>query len=95
MSVLLASGMSAPPVTKAARVAELRRRWAEATRHLRWDEANELWQELMLEWLKPTVVNQHYWNSLVRRRMDALERKEQRVAIDDAEWDIRHEDWTR
>ena len=66
MSVLLTSGMTAPPVTKAARVAELRRRWADATRHLRWDEADELWQELMPEWLKPTAVNQRYWNRPTR-----------------------------
>ena len=65
MSVLLAEGMTAPVLTKAARVAELRRRWADATRHMRWDEANQLWQELMLEWLKPTAVNQRYWNDLV------------------------------
>ena len=92
MSVLLTSGMSAPPVTKAARVAELRRRWADATRHQRWDEANQLWQELMLEWLKPTAVNQRYWNDLVSRRMAVLERRDQRSTVSDIEWDRRHED---
>ena len=75
--------------------ATIMRRWADATRHMRWAEANELWRELMTEWLKPTAVNQRYWNELVRRRMAALERREQRLAIDDAEWDIRREDVTR
>ena len=92
MSVLLTAGMSAPPVTKAARVAELRRRWADATRHMRWDEANQLWQELMLEWLKPTAVNQRYWNNLLDRRMAVLERKEQRNTISDDEFDKTHGD---
>ena len=92
MSVLLTSGMSAPTVTKAARVAELRRRWADATRHMRWDEANQLWQELMLEWLKPTAVNQRYWNDLLDRRMAVLERREQRSTISDDECDNTHED---
>ena len=92
MSVLLTSGMTAPTLTKAARVAELRRRWADATRHLRWDEANQLWQELMLEWLKPTAVNQRYWNDLLDRRMAVLERKEQRSTIDDTEFDQMHGD---
>lgn len=92
MSVLLTSGMTAPTLTKAARVAELRRRWATATRHMRWDEANLLWQELMLEWLKPTAVNQRYWNRLVDRRMAVLERREQRSAIDDTEFDQMHGD---
>ena len=63
ISVLLTSGMIAPTLTKAARVAALRRRWANATRHLRWHEANELWAELMTEWLKPTAINQSYWNA--------------------------------
>ena len=54
-------------------------RWADATRHLRWDEADELWRELMEEWLKPPVVDQRYWNDLLDRRMAALERKEQRA----------------
>ena len=36
----------------------LMRRWADATRHLRRDEADQLWQELMDEWLKPTVIDQ-------------------------------------
>jgi len=92
MSILLTSGMTAPTLTKAARVAELRRRWADATRHLRWDEANELWQELMLEWLTPTVVDQGYWNDLLDRRMAVLERREQRSTISDNEFDKFHGD---
>ena len=68
---------------------------ADATRHMRWDKANELWQELMLERLKPTAINQSYWNELVRRRMAALERKEQRAAISDIEWDNTHQDMNR
>ena len=75
--------------------AAVMRRWAEATRHMRWHEANQLWLELMTEWLKPLPPDQRYWNDLVRRRMAALERREQRLAIDDAEWDIRREDVTR
>ena len=70
-------------------------RWADATRHQRWDEARELWAQLMADWLKPPATNQRYWNRLIDRRMAALERTEQRRAIDDAEWDIRHEDWGR
>jgi hypothetical protein len=70
-------------------------RWADATRHMQWDDADNLWRELMTERLKPPATNQRYWNDLVRRRMAALERKEQRLAIDDAEWDIRREDVTR
>ena len=75
--------------------ATIMRRWADATRHMRWAEANELWRELMTEWLKPTAVNQRYWNDLVRRRMAALERKEQRAAISDIEWDNTHQDMNR
>ena len=70
-------------------------RWADATRNQRWDEADELWAQLIVDWLKPPVVNQRYWNNLLDRRMAVLERREQRVAIDDAEWDIRREDVTR
>jgi hypothetical protein len=95
MSVLLTSGMTAPTPTKAARVAALRRRWADATRHMRWDEANQLWQELMLEWLKPTAVNQRYWNDLLARRMAVLERREHRSTISDIEWDNTHQDMNR
>ena len=73
----------------------LMRRWANATRHLRWDEAEQLWRELMAEWLRPPVTDQGYWNNLLDRRMAVLERREQRAAIDDAEWDIRREDVTR
>jgi hypothetical protein len=73
----------------------LMRRWAEATRHLRWDEAEQLWRELMAEWLRPPVTDQGYWNRLLTRRMNAMERKEHRSAIDDAEWDSRHEDMGR
>ena len=75
--------------------AAIMRRWADATRHMRWHAANQLWLELMTEWLKPLPPDQRYWNDLVRRRMAALERREQRLAIDDAEWDIRREDVTR
>lgn len=75
--------------------AAIMRRWSDATRHMRWAEANELWRELMTEWLTPPVMDQDYWNRLLDRRMAVLERREQRNAIDDAEWDIRHEDWTR
>jgi len=70
-------------------------RWADATRHQRWEEANELWWLMMEDWLKPPATNQRYWNRLLDRRMAVLERKEQRLAIDDAEWDIRREDVTR
>ena len=75
--------------------ATIMRRWADATRHMRWDEANQLWQELMLEWLKPTAVNQRYWNNLLDRRMAALERREQRSMIDDDQWDHTHQDMNR
>ena len=54
-------------------------RWADATRHLRWDEAEQLWRELMAEWLKPPVTEQSYWNKLLDRRMAVLERREQRA----------------
>jgi hypothetical protein len=70
-------------------------RWATATRTQRWDEADKLWQLIVADWLEPPVLSQRYWNSLLDRRMAALERREQRRAIDDDEWDIRHEDWTR
>jgi len=68
------------------------RRWSDATRHMRWDEANLLWQELMLEWLRPPVIDQRYWNRLVDRRMAVLERKEQRSTISDNEFDKTHGD---
>jgi len=69
--------------------------WASATRRQQWAEADELWAQLIEQWLKPPVIDQRYWNRLLDRRMRALERKEQRLAIDDAEWDIRREDVTR
>ena len=75
--------------------AAIMRRWADATRHMQWDDADKLWQELMAEWLRPPVGNQQYWNRLLDRRMAALDRTEQRRAIDDTEWDIRREDVTR
>ena len=65
----------------------LMRRWADATRHLRWDEAEQLWRELMAEWLKPPVADQGYWNDLLDRRMAVLERKERRSTVSDNEWD--------
>jgi len=70
-------------------------RWADATRHLRWDEAEQLWRELMAEWLRPPVADQGYWNRLLARRMAALERKEQRKGIDDDQWDHTHQDMNR
>jgi len=71
------------------------RRWAEATRHMRWDEADQLWQELKVEWLKPTLIDQGYWNRLLDRRMAVLERKQQRSTITDDEWDSTHQDMGR
>ena len=73
-------------------IESLVRRWADATRHLRCDEANELWRELMVEWLKPTIINQRYWNDLLNRRMAVLERREQRSTISDNEFDNTHGD---
>ena len=70
----------------------LMRRWADATRNLRSDEANQLWQELVDEWLKPTLIDQGYWNRLLARRMAVLERKQQRSTVSDEEWDHLHED---
>ena len=70
----------------------LMRRWADATRHLRWDEAEQLWRELMAEWLTPPVADQGYWNDLLDRRMAVLERRERRSTISDNEWDRWHED---
>jgi len=70
-------------------------RWADATRHLRWDEAEQLWRELMAEWLRPPVTEQSYWNKLLDRRMAVLERKEERSAISDVEWDNTHQDMGR
>lgn len=89
MSVLLKSGLTAP------KIASIRERWADATRHMRADEANQLWQELMEEWLKPLLVDQGYWNTLLDRRMRVLERKAERRAINDDEWDRIHEDVNR
>jgi len=66
------------------------RRWADATRHLRWDEAEQLWRELMAEWLRPPVTDQGYWNDLLARRMAVLERKEQRSTVSDNEFDNTH-----
>jgi hypothetical protein len=79
----------------AVNAAQIKRRWATATRHMRWDEANKLWQELLLELLKPTAVNQRYWNDLLDRRMAVLERREQRRAVSDIEWDNTHQDMNR
>ena len=98
-----AQHLSAPPRHAALRHATqqlLMEQWADATRHQQWDKANRLWPlptgtVAPVTWLSPPVVNQRYWNDLVRRRMAALERREQRLAIDDAEWDIRREDVTR
>jgi hypothetical protein len=73
-------------------IESLVRRWADATRHLRCDEANQLWQELMVEWLKPTMINQGYWNDRLDRRMAVLERKERRSTISDDEFDKTHGD---
>lgn len=70
---------------------DIARRWAAATRHLRAHEADQLWQELMVEWLKPTAVNQSYWNNLLDRRMAVLERKQQRT-VNDIEFDNTHGD---
>jgi hypothetical protein len=73
----------------------LMERWAHASRHLRSDEADQLWQEITAEWLKPLIADQRYWNSLLQRKMSVLERREQRRAISDDEWDKRHEDVNR
>lgn len=70
----------------------LMRRWADATRHYRWDEADELWRHLMEQWLTPTVADQGYWNDLLHRRMAVLERREQRSTISDNEFDKTHGD---
>jgi hypothetical protein len=68
------------------------RRWADATRYLRWDEAEQLWRELMVEWLRPPGTDQGYWNDLLARRMAVLERKEQRNTVSDIEFDKAHGD---
>jgi hypothetical protein len=73
----------------------LMKRWADATRHQRWDEANQLWQELMVQWLTAPVADQKYWDDLFDRRMAVLERKEQRSTVSDDEWDNLHEDVNR
>ena len=91
MSVLLKSGMSAPRISRET----LMRRWADATRHMRADEADDLWRQLMEEWLKPLLVDQGYWNDLLDRRMRVLERKAQRSTVSDDEFDKLHEDVNR
>ena len=68
------------------------RRWADATRYLRWDEAEQLWRELMAECLRPPAPDQGYWNDLLARRMAVLERKERRSTISDNEFDNTHGD---
>ena len=73
----------------------LMQRWADATRHLRADEAADLWRQLMEEWLKPLLVDQGYWNDLLDRRMAVLERRERRSAVSDDEFDKLHEDVNR
>jgi hypothetical protein len=67
-------------------------RWADATRHMRGDKADQLWQELMVEWVKPIAVDQGYWNDLLDRRMRVLERKAQRRTVNDNEFDNTHGD---
>lgn len=81
--------------TSASREQRLMRRWADATRHHRWDEADQLWRKLMVQWLTAPVVDQEYWNRLLDRRMAVLERKAQRSTIDDDQWDHLHEDVNR
>jgi len=71
------------------------KQWADATRHHRWAEADELWRHLMEQWLTPTVADQGYWNDLLDRRMAALERKEQRSTVSDDEWDNTHQEMNR
>ena len=74
---------------------DIRERWADATRHLRADEADDLWRQLMEEWLKPLLVDQGYWNDLLDRRMAVLERRERRSTVSDDEWDNTHQDMGR
>ena len=74
---------------------DIRERWADATRHMRADEADDLWRQLMEEWLKPLLVDQGYWNNLLDRRMAVLERKARRSTVSDDEWDRTHEDVNR
>jgi hypothetical protein len=69
--------------------------WADATRGHRWDEADKLWQQLMADWLVPPAVSQSYWGDLLDLRIAAIERKEQRSAIGDDQWDHLHEDVNR
>ena len=68
------------------------KQWADATRHYRWNEADELWRHLMEQWLTPTIIDQGYWNDLLDRRMAVLERKERRSTISDNEFDNTHGD---
>jgi hypothetical protein len=81
--------------TIASREQRLMRRWADATRHHRWEEADELWRQLMVQWLTAPIVDQEYWNDLLDRRMAVLERRQQRRSINDDEWDRLHEDVNR
>ena len=74
---------------------DIRERWADATRHMRADEADDLWRQLMEEWLKPLLVDQGYWNDLLDRRMAVLERRQRRSTVSDDEWDRTHEDVNR
>jgi len=78
--------------TIASREERLMRRWADATRHYRWDEADRLWRKLMLQWLTAPIINQRYWDNLLDRRMAVLERKERRSTINDEEFDKTHGD---
>jgi hypothetical protein len=94
MSVLLTSGLTAPKTAVDIRE-DIARRWADASRHLRADEADDLWRQLMQEWLTPLIVNQEYWNGLLTRRMAAFERKERRATVSDDQWDDTHQDMNR
>jgi hypothetical protein len=90
--------MTAPSIerrTIASREDRLMRRWADATRHHRWDEADELLQKLIAQSLTAPIVNQEYWNDLLDRRMAVLERRQQRSTVSDDEWDRLHEDVNR
>lgn len=73
----------------------LMERWAHASRHLRAEEADCLWTQIMQEWLTPLLVDQKYWNDLLDRRMAVLERRERRSTVSDDEWDRTHEDVNR
>lgn len=78
--------------TITSREERLMRRWADATRLHQWEQADQLWRKLMVQWLTAPVVNQTYWNNLLDRRMAVLERKEQRSTISDIEFDKEHGD---